>query len=182
MSKEDGRRQDNFFNVCSQCKGKCCKNARPPTTQKRKETIEKYLKQKGILIENPFVQTAYTFPREDNEGFCVFFDKKTIKCKVHPVKPETCVAGPITFNINLATQKIEWYLKMETICPLAGKLYENKEQFQRHFESAKREILNLIHELDPKALLAILKIEEPETFQINEDKIDKHVLDKLRSI
>ncbi|MGQ9624655.1 MAG: YkgJ family cysteine cluster protein [Candidatus Bathycorpusculaceae bacterium] len=172
MSKE-GERQDNFFNVCSECKGKCCKDARPPITLTRKKIIEKYLEQQGISIGNPFIQKAYMFPREDNEGFCIFLDKETIKCKIHPVKPETCVAGPITFDINLITQKIEWYLKMESICPLAGKLYKNKEQFQKHLKSAKREILNLIRELEPKALEAILRIEEPETFKITEDKIGK---------
>lgn len=181
MPKEGGR-QDNFFNVCSECKGKCCKDARPPITPTRKKIIERYLEQQEILIKNPFMQKAYTFPKEDNEGFCIFFDKKTIKCKIHPVKPETCVAGPITFDINLVTQKIEWYLKMEIICPLAGKLYKNKEQFQKHLKSAKKEILQLVQELDSKALLAILKIEEPETFKIAEDEIDKAVLDKLLSV
>lgn len=181
MSKE-AERQDNFFDVCSQCRGSCCKNARPPISQKRKGIIEKYLEQQRIPIKNPFAKTAYTFPREDDEGFCIFFDKKTLKCKVHPVKPETCVAGPITFDINLATQKIEWYLKTETICPLAGKLYKNKKQFQKHLETAKREILQLIRELDPSALQAILKIDEPETFKIDEDEIDKNVFDKLLSI
>ncbi|MGB9714420.1 MAG: YkgJ family cysteine cluster protein [Candidatus Bathyarchaeales archaeon] len=181
MSKKD-ERQDNFFDVCSQCRGNCCKNARPPTTQKRKEIIEKYLEQQGIPIRNPFVQTAYTFPKEDDEGFCIFFDKKTIKCKIHPVKPETCVAGPITFDVNLATRKIEWYLKTEAICPLAGKLYKNKEQLRKHLESAKREILQLIRELDLPALRAILKIEEPETLKITEDKINENILNKLLSI
>jgi Fe-S-cluster containining protein len=181
MSREGGR-QDNFFNVCSECRGKCCKGARPPITPKRKKIIEKYLEQQGILIENSFIQKACMFPREDNDGFCIFFDKETIKCKVHPVKPETCVAGPITFDINLDTQKIEWYLKTESICPLAGKLYKNKDQFQKHLKSAKKEILQLVQELDSTALLIILKIDEPETFKIDEDEIDKNVLDKLLSI
>jgi hypothetical protein len=123
----------------------------------------------------------YTFPREDAEGYCVFYDKQTRKCKVHPVKPETCVAGPITFDINKQTQKIEWYLKMEKICPLAGILHKNGEILKKHLESAKKEIFRLVHGLDPEALRAILKIEEPETFKIDEDPVGSDVLTKLNS-
>jgi Fe-S-cluster containining protein len=178
MPKET-QRQNNFFDTCEQCKINCCRNARPPTTQKRKEIIEKYLKQRRARVKKPFIQTVYTFPREDKEGFCIFFDKETRKCKVHPVKPETCVAGPITFDINLATRKIEWYLKTEKICPLAGKLYRNKGQLEKHLKSAKREILQLIQELDSKTLQAILKIEEPDTFKIDEDEIGENIFNKL---
>jgi len=143
------------------------------------ETIEEYIKQQGIHIEDPFVKEDYIFPRENNEGFCVFFDKESRKCKIHPVKPETCVAGPVTFDINPATRKIEWYLKMEKICPLAGKLYRNKEKLRKHLKSAKKEILKLIRELDSTALQTILKIEEPETFKIGEDEVDNDILNKI---
>jgi len=173
------KRQDNFFDICGQCKIHCCKNARPPITSKRRKIIEEYLKEQKVPIENAFVQVSYTFPKEDTEGCCVFYDKKTRKCLVHPVKPETCVAGPITFDINAKSKKIEWYLKMEEICPLAGVMHENKEAFQMHLESAKKEILRLVHELDTKALQTILKIEEPETFKIDEDVLEKDILDKL---
>jgi Fe-S-cluster containining protein len=174
-------RQDNFFNVCGECKIHCCRGARPPITDKRRKTIEDYLKRKGISIENPFAKTAYTFPREDTEGYCVFYDKKTKKCRIHPVKPETCVAGPITFDLNMKTRKIEWYLKMEKICPLAGILYKNKEALQKHLESAKKEVARLVRELSSGALKAILKIDEPETFKIDEDKIENVVYKKLTS-
>jgi Fe-S-cluster containining protein len=138
------------------------------------------MKQK-IPIQNPFTQTMYTFPREDTEGYCIFYDKQTRKCKIHPVKPETCVAGPITFDINKQTQKIEWYLKMEKICPLAGILHKNGEILRKHLESAKKEILRLVYGLEPEALRAILKIEEPETFKIDEDNIESNIVDKLRN-
>ena len=172
-------RQDNFFDVCGQCKISCCQNARPPTTSKRKKTIEEFLKTRGFSIEHPFAQTAYTFPKEDAEGYCVFYDRKTRRCRVHPVKPETCVAGPITFDINVESRKIEWHLKMEKICPLAGRLYENKAMLREHLKSAKKEILRLVGELDSEALKSILKIEEPETFEIDEDDIEKEILEKL---
>jgi len=172
-------RQKNFFDVCGQCMGSCCRNARPPTTIKRKKIIEKYLKKQKIPIENPFVKTAYISPKEGAEGYCIFYDKKTRECLIHPVKPETCVAGPITFDINMQNRKIEWFLKMEKVCPLAGMLHKNGEILKKHLKSAKKETLSLVRELDSKALRAILKIEEPETFKIDEDIIGNDILDKL---
>jgi Fe-S-cluster containining protein len=172
-------RQKNFFDVCGQCENHCCRDAKPPITLRRRKIIEAYLKEQKIPVENPFVQTLYTYPREDKEGCCIFYNKNTAKCMVHPVKPETCVAGPITFGIDIKTKKIEWYLKMEKICSLAGVIYKNKKSLHEHFEIAKKEILKLVSELDPEALKAILKIEETETLKIGEEKIGKDVLNKL---
>jgi hypothetical protein len=175
------RRESRFFGVCSQCGGNCCRNARPPLTLKRKQIIRAYLKEQKIPIDNPFVQASYVFPKDDAEGYCVFYDKKTRKCLIHPVKPETCVAGPITFDINVKNRKIEWHLKKEKICLLAGKMYKNEEALRKHLESAKIEILRMVQQLDPNALQTILRIEEPETFKIDEDNIGKEILDKLTS-
>ena len=174
----EGERQKNFFDVCGTCRINCCWDARPPITDKREKIILDYLKKQGICIENPFVHAEYTFPREDVDGYCIFYDKATRKCIVHPVKPETCVAGPITFDINRASGKIEWYLKMEKICPLAGVMYKDKALLAKHFEAARREILRLVRELPPEALKAILKREEPDTFKICEEK-EAEILDKL---
>ncbi|MEM3578164.1 MAG: YkgJ family cysteine cluster protein [Candidatus Bathyarchaeia archaeon] len=175
-------RQNDFFNVCGECKISCCQNARPPITNERRKTIEEFLKRQGLSVENLFEQSAYTFPKEDAEGYCIFYDKKTRRCKVHPVKPETCVAGPITFDVNAKTGMVEWYLKMEKICPLAGAMYKNKEVLEKHLKSAKREIRRLLRELDANALRTILKIEEPETFKIGEEKAEKEILHKLTSV
>ena len=175
------KRQSNFFDVCIQCKTGCCQGARPPITRERRKIIEAFLKEQKFPVENVFVQTSYTFPREDAEGYCIFYDKKTRKCQIHSIKPETCVAGPITFDINKETQKIEWHLKKEKICLLAGKMYKNEEALRKHLESAKIEIFRMVQHLDPKALQAILRIEEPETFKIDEDNIRKKILDKLTS-
>ncbi|MCS7114148.1 MAG: YkgJ family cysteine cluster protein [Candidatus Bathyarchaeota archaeon] len=172
-------RQRNFFDVCGKCKIDCCRDARPPITSKREEIIREYLKMQKISIENPFMHEDYTFPRETDDGYCVFYDKNSRKCLVHPVKPETCVAGPVTFDINKETGKIEWYLKMEKICPLAGVIFQNDPLLEKHLEIAKREIFRLMRELSPKALKVILKREEPDTFKIGEDEIDEAVLKML---
>ena len=175
----EGERQSNFFDICDLCSVSCCRSARPPLTLKRRQIIDAYLKEQGFNIENPFIQTAYFFPREDAEGYCVFYDKKTKKCRVHSVKPETCVAGPITFDINMKNQKIEWHIKKEKICSLAGAIGKNEETLKKHMESAKREILKLVADLDSKSLKALLEIDEPETFKIGEDNVQKEVLDRL---
>jgi Fe-S-cluster containining protein len=172
-------RQIDYFEICGRCKIDCCRDARPPITTRRKEIIEEYLKNQGIFMEKPFVHAEYTFPREDADGHCIFYDKNSKKCRVHHVKPETCAAGPVTFDINKKTRKIEWYLKTEDTCSLAGALFKNKNALERHFESAKREILRLVRELNPEALRTILKRDEPETFKIGEDEIDEDVLSKL---
>ncbi|MBX5326731.1 MAG: YkgJ family cysteine cluster protein [Candidatus Bathyarchaeia archaeon] len=173
------RKENDFFNICEKCPQSCCQNAKPPLTTKRRAIIEAYMRKQRVPIEKPFIRTSYTFPKVDSEGYCVFYDKKTKKCLIHPVKPETCVAGPITFDINPKTRKIEWFLKKDTICSLAGNLHKNSRMLERHLELAKREIQRLVKELDAEALKAILKIEEPETFAIDEDPIDMDVLNKL---
>ena len=132
-------------------------------------------------IENAFAKEGHVFPRLDSDGYCIFHNRKTKKCLVHPVKPETCVAGPITFDINVKTGKIEWFVKMETIFPLAGRVYRDKRSLEKHLGSAKKEISRLVKEIDAQDLEAILKKDEPETFKISENKISERVLNKLRN-
>jgi len=180
-SMED-ERQSNFFDICRQCNPNlnCCRNANPPISSKRKKIIEAYLKKQKTLIESPFTKLAYVFPKANEEGYCIFHDKRTKKCVIHLVKPETCAAGPVTFDINVRGQKIEWHLKKKQICALAGMMYMDKEVLRKHLEAAKKEILRLVRELDSVALRAILRIEEPKTFKIDEDDLDETILIKLR--
>jgi Fe-S-cluster containining protein len=174
-------RQSDFLNVCSKCGIiDCCNGARPPLTSKRKKLIKSFLEANGGFVSNPFEDRKYAFPRETETGHCIFFDKTSAKCQVHPVKPETCAAGPITFDINIKTGKIEWFLKMEKICLLAGVLNQDKASLEKHMKSAKREILRLVGDLDPLALRTILAIEEPDTFKIDEDNLDLKVIAKLK--
>jgi Fe-S-cluster containining protein len=171
---------DDFFSTCSRCEINCCREAKPPITHRRREIIEESLKSRGISAEDLFGHKDYLFPREDAEGYCTFYNNRTRRCQIHPVKPETCVAGPVTFDLDVKNRKIEWYLKMEEICPLAGVMYQEKEELSRHFRRAKKEIFRLVRELDPMALQAILKIEEPKTFKIGEDDIEEDVLTRIR--
>jgi Fe-S-cluster containining protein len=175
LSKHENRRQTNFFDVCRECKTdySCCNDTTPPVTPERSEIIEAYLKENEISVANPFQRTEYVFPRLTADGYCVFHERKTKKCLIHPVKPETCVAGPITFDINAETGKIEWFIKMDRICQLAGAVYQDKQMLRKHLESAKREVLRLVTQLTVEELKAILKKDEPETFKIEDDALEK---------
>jgi len=167
------------FDVCSQCKIICCQDAKPPLSEKRKKIIKAYLKKQRITIDEPFAKEHYSYPAVNKLVYCRLFSKETGKCSVHPVKPETCGAGPVTFDINFSTKKIEWFLKKPEICAFAGALYSNKAAFKDHFEIAKKELTQLIGELDPDELRVIVKIEEPHTFKIGEDNLSPEVVRKL---
>jgi hypothetical protein len=167
------------FDVCSRCKIICCQDAKPPLSEKRKKIIKEYLEKQKINIEKPFAKEHYSYPAVDELVFCRLFSKETGKCSVHPVKPETCRAGPVTFDINFSTKKVEWFLKKPEICAFAGVLYSDKAAFKDHFEVAKKELTHLIRELDPEELRVILKIEEPHTFKIGEDDLPSEVVRKF---
>ncbi|MCJ7763290.1 YkgJ family cysteine cluster protein [Candidatus Bathyarchaeota archaeon] len=176
---EDRNGKTYSFDVCSQCKLICCQDANPPLTLNRKKILREYVKEQKVPVQTLFAGEEYSHPAADANGICVFYNKETRNCRVHPVKPETCRAGPVTFDINLKTRKVEFYLKKNEICALAQTLYENKEPFREHLEVAKAEILRLICELDAEALKTILKIPEPQTFKIDENELPKEVIKKL---
>jgi hypothetical protein len=167
------------FSVCKHCKNSCCQDAKPPLSENRKKIIKQYLEKHKINIQEPFDKADYSYPAVDAFLFCRFFNKETRKCSVHPVKPETCVAGPVTFDINLSTKKVEWFLKKSEICTFAGILYSDKVAFKKHFEIAKKQLTRLVCELSREELSAILKIDEPQTFKIGEDDLPSKVIKKL---
>jgi len=181
MSQKNVQKKQDSSAACAVCKTSfsCCNDTRPPITAERRETVEAYLRECGISVNNPFVEEKYVYPKLDSDGYCVFHDKATGRCIVHNVKPETCAAGPITFDLNVKTRRTEWFLKKEKICPLAGILYRDAALLQQHLESAKKEIARLVSSLEQEALEAILEKAEPDTFKIDEDEMDKEVLDKL---
>jgi uncharacterized protein len=176
---EDRNGKTYSFDVCSQCNRICCQDANPPLTLNRKKSLTEYVKEQKVPVKTLFAGEEYSHPAGDAQGICFFYNKETRKCSVHPVKPETCRAGPITFDINLKTRQVEFYLKKGEICAFAQVLYGNKELLGKHLEAAKSEILRLICELDVAALKTILKIPEPQTFKISEYELPKEVIKKL---
>ncbi len=170
-------RQIDFINVCGKCKTICCYGARPPLSQERIGIIRNHLQSKRTTLE--LNQGEYCSPRERADGSCSLFDRDLGQCFVHQVKPETCVAGPITFDINLRMGRIEWYLKTKDICPLAGVMAKDSSLLGEHLSTARRELLHLVNQLDDSALRGILRIEEENTLKIGEETLPHAILLRL---
>jgi Fe-S-cluster containining protein len=166
--------------VCRDCiTTSCCHETTPPLTKKRMRTIKAYLKNHSKATEAVFGRSDFSYPSTREDGFCIFNDPKTKMCLIHDVKPETCRAGPVTFDINFRTKKVEWFLKKAELCPLAGKLFENPEKLREHLNGAKEAVLQFMCEVDADDLQAILKRDEPLTFKIDEDPLPKAVSTEL---
>jgi len=142
--------------VCSSCQlnGGCCSGAMPPLTDERIE----------ILLSGGVEREEIEFERYKHlklkpDGFCVLF--KDGKCSVHSIKPETCVAGPFTFDVK--GKVLEIFLKKESICPMVGFLKENRSVYDELFDVSVTKIIELIERLPSDELAEIVKIEEPET-------------------
>lgn len=150
--------------ACDECQlhGGCCLEARPPLTSERI----------AILLANGVSQDEIDYYRYKRlklqpDGFCVMF--RNGKCNIHSIKPETCVAGPFTFDMKGSI--LEIYLKKETICPMVRLLKENKEIYDGLFDAAVEKIIELVRKLPSDELAEILKIEEPETELVTEIRL-----------
>jgi Fe-S-cluster containining protein len=176
---EDNKGTTYSYDVCSNCKIICCQDAKPPLSSNRKKIILEYLKSNNIEIAEPFTTEKYSYPSLDNEHRCVFNDKQTKRCMIHSVKPETCVAGPITFGINMRKGMVEFFLKKSEICAYAGILFNDKPALMAHYRVARAQIIELIKQLSAEELLAINAIEEPETFKFCEEPLPPEVARKL---
>jgi hypothetical protein len=98
---------------------------------------------------------------------------------IHSVKPETCVAGPITFGLNLQKGVVEFFLKKSEICAYAGVLFNDKAALKQHYQIARNNIVELIKQLSAEELLAINAIDEPQTFKFCEEPLPPEVARKL---
>ena len=94
-----------------------------------------------------------------NGHACILFAEN--RCRHHGIKPETCRAGPFTFDLNGGT--IELYLKTEQACPLVRLLKENPGAWRQQYETAVQNIRNLVANLPEEELTAVCRIDEPET-------------------
>jgi Fe-S-cluster containining protein len=142
--------------ACSNCHldGGCCFEARPPLSQERID----------ILIKNGVAESTIEFAgykrlRLKKDGFCVLFQNG--KCSIHSFKPETCVAGPFTFDIK--DNVLQIFLKRENICPMVRFLKADRKAYDGLFETSVEKIIHLIKNTPASEMAEILKIEEPET-------------------
>jgi len=157
---------DALSRVCGQCNlaHGCCIGARPPLTQKRIDI----LLSNGVSPED-MEFNGYRRLRLKPDGFCVLFENG--RCRIHASKPETCVAGPFTFDISGSILQI--FLKRPSICPMVEFLKENREAYEGLFDISVRKIVDLVNELPPDELAEIVKIEEPQTDLVAEIKLTR---------
>jgi Fe-S-cluster containining protein len=73
-----------------------------------------------------FEYTGYKRIRVKENGVCILSEQVT--CRIHSVKPETCRAGPFTFDVQ--GDIIEIFIKYERICPLVKLLKEIPQAYQ----------------------------------------------------
>jgi len=150
--------------ACNECHlvGGCCFDARPPLSQERID----------ILLKNGVSADAVEFAgykrlRLKPDGFCVLFQDG--KCSIHSIKPETCVAGPFTFDMKGDILQI--FIKRESICPMVRFLKANRKAFDGLFEASVERIMELVDKVPPEEMAEILKIDEPETDLVAEIKL-----------
>lgn len=150
---------DIFSRICERCGARCCYEAHPPLTEERIRRICTCTN-----LTNRIEQNGYRRLCVRQDGFCIMLDHT--RCLINTEKPETCRAGPFTFDIH--NGKLEIYLKKESICPLVGHLKYYPEAYRHQYEHAVRYITHLIQSLPPPELSEVLKIEEPETEKVAE--------------
>jgi hypothetical protein len=150
--------------ACNECHlvGGCCFDARPPLSQQRID----------ILLKNGVSADAVEFAgykrlRLKPDGFCVLFQDG--KCSIHSIKPETCVAGPFTFDIKENVLQI--FIKRESICPMVRFLKADRKAFDGLFETSVERIMELVNSVPPLEMAEILKVDEPETDLVAEIRL-----------
>ncbi len=143
--------------ACNECHlyGGCCFEARPPLSRERIDILLK----NGVVAEDSIEFVGYKRLRLKQDGFCVLFQNG--KCSIHSIKPETCVAGPFTFDIK--DNVLQIFLKRESICPMVRFLNANRKAYDGLFETSVENIMHLVNSIPAAEMAEILKIEEQET-------------------
>jgi Fe-S-cluster containining protein len=162
----DALLSDALSKICSSCTlgGCCCLEARPPLTADRIRLLLA-----GGVSPEAIEFSGYSRLKLKPDGYCVMFQEG--QCKIHQVKPETCMAGPFTFDVKGSL--LEIYLKRETVCPLAKFLREHEEAYRGLFDAAVEKITGLVRALPPSELAVVCKIEEPETDLVAEITLEE---------
>ena len=143
--------------ICMDCGGRCCIEAHPPISG---HCYDRLVAQ-GVP-EDSFEWRGYHAVRARKDGTCIFCNGN--KCSIHTIKPETCRAGPFTFDVK--GDVIGIFLKYEAVCPVVRLLKEVPEAYGHQFDIARKSITHLVRHLTDEELAAICRIEEPETEKV----------------
>ncbi|HOT04394.1 MAG TPA: YkgJ family cysteine cluster protein [Methanolinea sp.] len=140
--------------ICAECGGKCCHEAHPPLSPARMDEF----RARGVPLSVAEFD-GYTRMKSHDDGMCIMCSGG--KCRVHAFKPETCIAGPFTFEVHDHTLRL--FLKHETICPLVPYLKANADAYAAQFRMAVKSLIVLVRSLPAQELDVINRIPEPET-------------------
>jgi Fe-S-cluster containining protein len=150
--------------VCHACGGICCTDACPPLSAERIGIILS----RGNFADR-IEKQGYHRVKAGKDGLCSMLSNG--KCAIHAFKPETCIAGPFTFDVTDRTLQI--FLKHETICPLVAILKTNRELYDLQYERAVQNISHLVTRLPMNELAVISAIPEPDTELVAELPLPK---------
>lgn len=145
--------------ICLLCGGHCCNEAHPPVSAHCYDR----LRGEGVPADR-FETAGYRRLRTRPDGTCICSFEG--KCTIHAIKPETCRAGPFTFDVK--GDAIEIFLKFESICPVVRLLKEVPEAYEVQYFLAVQSITRLVSHLTDEELVAICSIDEPETEKVAE--------------
>jgi Fe-S-cluster containining protein len=140
--------------ICSSCGGHCCTGACPPLSDERIRILLSHGDFAGVIERN-----GYRRIRTRENGECALFEAG--RCRIHAIKPETCMAGPFTFGVTDHT--LEIFLKKESICPLVPHLKSDHDMYEMQYTRALEHISSLVASLSEEELRIISSIPEPET-------------------
>jgi uncharacterized protein len=140
--------------ICAECGGHCCIGANPPLCTERIETILSHGDYRDRIEHK-----GYRRIRTKENGECSMLEHGL--CRIHAFKPETCLAGPFTFDVTADNLAI--YLKQDAICPLVPHLKANREMYDQQFRRAVDQISYLVCRLPEAELQVISSIPEDET-------------------
>jgi Fe-S-cluster containining protein len=141
--------------ICMACGGHCCDEAHPPVSQERYRALIAA----GIPTASFERKEGYFRLRTHKDNTCILMVDH--KCTCHAIKPETCRAGPFTFDVVNDTIRI--FLKQASICPIVPLLKEQPAAYHQQYERAAENIVRLVYGLPKEEIEAINRIEEPET-------------------
>jgi Fe-S-cluster containining protein len=145
--------------ICLRCGGHCCEEAHPPIS----EYCYRRLVAAGVP-EEVFERDGYRSIRTRDDGTCICCTGG--KCRIHAIKPETCRAGPFTFDVKGDT--IEIFLKFEEICPVVRLYKDTPEAYRQQYNLAVKSISHLVSNLTEDEIAAICRIGEPQTEKVAE--------------
>lgn len=141
------------------CGGHCCIDAHPPVSRSCSQRLTS-----AGLSPDLFEDVGYRRLKSKDNGTCIL--SRDGKCVIHAIKPETCRAGPFTFDVK--GDVIEIYLKLPHICPLVTLLKETPEAYRLQYDLAVKNITHLVRNLTQAEIDAICRIDEPDTEKVSE--------------